>query len=83
MFVTKSGIVVVVIESSRSSTTVMDSVRSVVNETCRFVLTIRSHERFLLERSWLLFFLSIFTAKAEEFCIPGTEGWMRRSTRRR
>ena len=45
--------------------------------TCRLALTIRSHEGFFLEGSWFLF-ISIITAKTEEFCISGTGSQMRR-----
>jgi len=71
-FVTKSGIVVVAIEPSESSTTVgFGAVSETVNETCHLALTIRSHEGFFLKGNWFLIF--IFTAKTEEFNVPGTE----------
>ena len=71
MFVTKSGIVAVAMMPSESSTTVgFGALSETVNETCRLALTIRSHEGFLLEGNWFLIF--IFTAKTEEFCVPGT-----------
>ena len=71
IFITKSGIVVVAIEPSESSTTIgFGALSETVNKTCHLTLTIRSHEGFFLERNWFL--ILIFAAKTEEFCVPGT-----------
>lgn len=74
MFVTKSGMAVVVLDSS---TTVLRRSKYGVNKACRSALTVWPREWFLLKRGWFFFFFllsSVFTAKAEEFRIPRSRG---------
>lgn len=82
MFVTKSGIVVVAIERSGSSTTSVGALNAAANESCRLVLTIRSYEGFLLERWRFPFLVFIFIPETKKFRVPGTDSQVRRRRER-